>query len=54
MSRDEKLGEGKKSFAFALRFQSSEETLTDEVVDKAFHAILSSIEEKTGGKLRLQ
>ena len=52
--RDEKLGEGKKSFAFALRFQSSEETLTDEVVDKAFHAILSSIEEKTGGKLRLQ
>lgn len=52
--RDEKLGEGKKSFAFALRFQSEEGTLTDEVVDEAFNEILEKIEEMTGGKLRLQ
>jgi len=39
------VGEGKKSMAFHLHFQSDDKTLTDEEVDAAFAAILQAAEE---------
>jgi len=44
--------EGKKSLAFALRYQSMERTLTDEAVDKLQQKILKRLEKEVGAILR--
>lgn len=44
--------EGKKSLAFALRYQSMERTLTDEEVDKIQSKILAKLEREVGAILR--
>ncbi len=44
--------EGKKSLAFALRYQSLERTLTDEEVDKVQQKILTRLEREVGAVLR--
>lgn len=44
--------EGKKSLAFALRYQSMERTLTDEEVDKIEKKILEKLENEVGAVLR--
>ena len=46
------VGEGKKSMAFHLHFQSDDKTLTDEEVDAAFAAILQAAEEQLHAQLR--
>ena len=46
------VGEGKKSMAFHLHFQSDDKTLTDEEVDAAFAAILQAVEEQLHAQLR--
>ena len=46
------VGEGKKSMAFHLHFQSDDKTLTDEEVDAAFDAILQAAEEQLHAQLR--
>jgi phenylalanyl-tRNA synthetase beta chain len=44
--------EGKKSLAFALRYQSMEQTLTDKEVDKVQQKILTRMEKEFGAVLR--
>ena len=46
------LPEGKKSVAFSLLFRSSERTLVDEEVNKAFKKIVSRLEHEYGAELR--
>ncbi|VAX24337.1 Phenylalanyl-tRNA synthetase beta chain [hydrothermal vent metagenome] len=50
--RGEKIGEGKKSVAFALEFNDKERTLTDEEIDRLFVAILSGLKADCGARLR--
>ena len=47
-----RLPEGKKSLTFALSFQSSEKTLTDEEVNPIFEKIVDSLSEQLGAALR--
>ena len=44
--------EGKKSIALNVVIQSSEKTLKDEDLDKINQLIISTVEEKTGAKIR--
>jgi len=44
--------EGKKSIALNVAIQSSEKTLKDEDLDKINQLIISTVEEKTGAKIR--
>lgn len=46
------LGEGKKSLAFTMTFQSAERTLVEQEIQQAVSAIISAVEKATGGKLR--
>lgn len=48
----EKLGAGKKSVAFALKYSRPDRTLTDKDVDKSINKIISAIEKKFDAKLR--
>lgn len=50
--RDKKLGENKKSIAFALLFRDKNRTLNDEEVNKVMEEIISDLETKVGAKLR--
>lgn len=50
--RGPQVGEGKKSLAFSMRFQTEERTLTDEEVNGLFAKIVKELEEKIGAKLR--
>jgi phenylalanyl-tRNA synthetase beta chain len=43
---------GKKSLAYRLAFQSAEETLTDEKIDKVMAEIFSTLGSELGAKLR--
>ena len=47
------IDEGKKSLAFALRFQSGEKTLTDEEVDAAVEKIVEAAGKEFGAELRM-
>lgn len=47
------IGEGKKSLAFALHFQSGEKTLTDEEVDTAVGKIVETAKKEFGAELRM-
>jgi len=46
------LGEGKKSLAFSLTFQSPERTLVEGEIQQAVSGIVSAVEKATGAKLR--
>lgn len=46
------LGEGKRSLAFALNFQSVERTLTDKEIDSVFEQIVSELNSQLGLALR--
>ena len=48
----EKIPEGKKSIALNITIQSSEKTLKDDDLDRINRLIISSVEEKTGAKIR--
>ena len=50
--RGPQIGEGKKSLAFSMRFQTEERTLTDEEVNNLFNKIVIELEAKLGAKLR--
>lgn len=51
--RGKNLGEGKKSLAFALYFNSFERTLTDEEIDTWINNIVEGIKIKLNGQLRV-
>lgn len=46
------VGEGKKNLAFALRYRSTEKTLTDAEVAEAHQKIVAGVTERLGGALR--
>lgn len=50
--RSEKLGVGKKSVAYALKFRSSDKTLTDDEINGAMSVITSDLEKELGAELR--
>ncbi len=47
------IGEGKKSLAFALHFQSGERTLTDEEIDAACKKVVDAAGKELGAELRM-
>lgn len=49
---NEKLGFGKKSLTFAVHFASRTENVTDAIADEQMSAILASLDEKLGIKIR--
>lgn len=46
------LGEGKKSVAYSLFFQSAEKTLTDAELEEPYQKILAALSEKCGAEIR--
>ena len=48
----ENIPEGKKSIALNVTIQSSEKTLNDQDLDRINQLIISSVETKTGAKIR--
>ncbi len=50
--RGEQIGSGKKSLAYALTYQSSERTLTDEDVSAVRKRVIKAIEKELGASLR--
>ena len=50
--RSDKLGEGKKSVAYALKFRVSDRTLTDEEVSKVMDEIIRDLEVNVDAELR--
>ena len=50
--RGEQLGEGRKSIAFAVSFQSPERTLTDEDAAALREKIVSALAKRFGAELR--
>ena len=50
--RSEKLGENKKSIAYALTFRAQDKTLTDEEINGAMDTIISDLEKELNAELR--
>ncbi len=50
--RSEKLGENKKSIAFALTFRAQDKTLTDEEINGAMDTIISDLSKELSAELR--
>jgi phenylalanyl-tRNA synthetase beta chain len=50
----QRLGEGKRSIAFSLTFQSPERTLTDEEVNAAMGQVVEALREQFGATVRAQ
>jgi phenylalanyl-tRNA synthetase beta chain len=50
--RDDKLGAGKKSLAYALEFQAADHTLKDKEVDQVIRQIVESAQKRCGASLR--
>ena len=50
--RDERLGAGKKSLAYALTYQAEDRTLTDNEVGKVRNKIVKRVEKELGAELR--
>lgn len=50
--RDSKIGEGKKSVAYALNFRIKERTLTDEEVNAVMQQVITSLEKELKAQLR--
>jgi phenylalanyl-tRNA synthetase beta chain len=49
---EEQLGEGKKSYAVRMTFESYERTLKDKEIDQKMQKIIQSLKERLGAKLR--
>jgi len=49
---EEKLGEGKKSYAISFTFENPERTLKEKEVDKVMNELIRTFEEKTGAMIR--
>lgn len=47
-----RVGEGKKSMAFALTYRADDHTLTSEEVDKAHQRLVTKVMKSTGGEVR--
>ena len=52
LDQGENIPENKKSIALNVIIQSSEKTLTDEDLDRINQLIISTVETKTGAKIR--
>lgn len=50
--RDEKIGEGKKSVAYALIFRDKNKTMTDEEINPIMEQIVEGLEKELGAELR--
>ena len=50
----QRLGEGKRSIAFSLTFQSTERTLTDEEVNEAMGRVTEALASKLGARVRAE
>jgi len=50
--RDEKIGKGKKSVAYSLKFRSKEKTLTDEEINLTMEEIVKELENSVKAELR--
>ena len=50
--RDEKIGAGKKSLAYALTYQAPDRTLTDKEAAKIRNKIVRRLEHEIGAELR--
>ena len=50
--QDEKLGDGKKSYAVSFTFQNSEKTFTDKEIDKIMNNLRIQFEQKLGAQIR--
>ena len=50
--RNEKIGENKKSIAFALTFRAQDKTLTDEEINGAMDTIISDLSKELNAELR--
>lgn len=48
----ERVGEGKKSMAFALTYRADDHTLTSEEVEKAHSKLVTKVCKATGGEVR--
>ena len=49
---DERVGEGKKSMAYALTYRAQDRTLTSEEVDKAHERLIKKVSAATGAEVR--
>ena len=50
--RSEKLGQGKKSVAYALTFRSNEKTLNDEEINTTMSYLIEDLQKELGAELR--
>lgn len=50
--RDEKIGQDRKSLAYALKFRTKDRTLTDKEINPIMEDIIKELEEKLGAELR--
>ena len=50
--RDERIGAGKKSMAFAMTFRASDRTLTDAEIQKSMDRLLAALEKDFGAQMR--
>ncbi len=50
--RNDKLGEGKKSVAYSLKFRSKDKTLTDEEINETMEEIVKELENSLAAELR--
>lgn len=51
--RDEKIGENKKSVAYALKFRAKDRTMNDEEIGKIMEEIVAELEKSLDAKLRM-
>ena len=49
---DERVGEGKKSMAYALTYRAQDRTLMSEEVDKAHERLIKKVSAATGAEVR--
>ena len=50
--RDEKIGENKKSVAYAIKFRAKDRTLNDEEISEVMEKIIKALEDELGAELR--
>ena len=50
--RNEKIGDNKKSVAYALKFRAKDRTLNDEEISEVMENIIKALEDELGAELR--
>ena len=50
--RNEKIGNNKKSVAYALKFRAKDRTLNDEEISEVMENIIKALEDELGAELR--